>query len=100
MQKSKTASSKTEKEPLIRLTKKDLMPGWKMLLIRFGALIVALLLGSLIFMIVGANPLSAYVTMIAGSLGKKSGIRQVVKIAVLSAVQPFHEILKLGFLLL
>ncbi len=82
MQKSKTASSKTEKEPLIRLTKKDLMPGWKMLLIRFGALIVALLLGSLIFMIVGANPLSAYVTMIAGSLGKKSGIRQVVKIAV------------------
>lgn len=49
--------------------------------IRIAAFIVALLLSCLVFMAAGANPAEAYKTMISGALGKKSGLRQVVKVA-------------------
>ncbi len=51
-------------------------------LIRLGALVFAIILGGLVFMIAGANPLTAYGTILSGSLGKVTGIRQVVKTAV------------------
>ena len=54
----------------------------KIWLIRLGALVFAILLGALVFVIAGANPLTAYGTILSGSLGKASGIRQVVKTAV------------------
>ncbi|MBO5993881.1 MAG: ABC transporter permease [Firmicutes bacterium] len=72
----------TEKEPLIRLTKREDMARSKVWLIRLGALIFAIILGGLVFIIAGANPLTAYGTILSGSLGKVTGIRQVVKIAV------------------
>ena len=71
-----------EKTPLIRLAKREDMPKHKIWLIRLAAFGVAILIGMIIFAIAGANPLQAYGTMIASSLGKKSGIRQVVKNAV------------------
>ena len=70
------------KEPLIRLAKRDSMPSWKIWCIRIGSIILALLLGALIIGAIGVNPLQAYGTIISGSLGKKSAIRQTVKIAV------------------
>jgi len=70
------------KDPLIRLAKRDNMSKAKVWMIRIGALVFALLLGSLIFLIVGASPLTAYGAMLSSSLGKASGIRQVVKTAV------------------
>ncbi len=54
----------------------------KIWLIRLGALVFAILLGALVFVIAGANPLTAYGTILSGSLGKASGLRQVVKTAV------------------
>lgn len=72
----------TEKEPLIRLTKRENMSKTKIWLIRLGALVFAIILGGLVFMIAGANPVTAYGTILSGSLGKASGIRQVVKVAV------------------
>ena len=54
----------------------------KIWLIRLGALVFAILLGALVFVIAGANPITAYGTILSGSLGKASGLRQVVKTAV------------------
>lgn len=51
-------------------------------LIRLGALVFAIILGGIVFMIAGANPVTAYGTILSGSLGKASGLRQVVKTAV------------------
>ena len=71
-----------EKEPLIRLTKRENMSSTKIWLIRFGALIFAIILGGIVFVIAGANPITAYGTILSGSLGKVTGIRQVIKTAV------------------
>jgi len=69
-------------EPLIRLAKRDPLPGWKVWCIRIGSIVLALLLGALIMAAIGVNPLEAYGTILSGSLGKKTAIRQTVKIAV------------------
>ena len=71
-----------QKIPLIRLAKRDGMEGWKVWCIRCGSILFALLLGALVMALVGANPVTAYGTMISGALGKKSAIRQTVKLAV------------------
>ena len=70
-----------EKSPLIRISKRENMNPHTIWLIRFLAFIVAILLSLLVLMAAGANPIEAYKTMISGALGKKSGIRQVVKVA-------------------
>lgn len=70
------------KEPLIRLAKRDAMPGWQSWAIRIGSIVLALLLGALVIGIVGTNPLEAYRTIITGSLGKKAYVKQTVKIAI------------------
>ena len=71
-----------ERTPLIRLAKREDMAKGKVWLIRLAAFAVAILIGMIIFAIAGADPIKAYGTMLASSLGKKSGIRQVVKNAV------------------
>ena len=71
-----------DKTPLIRLAKREDMGKGKVWLIRLAAFGVAILVGMIIFAIAGADPIKAYGTMLASSLGKKSGIRQVVKNAV------------------
>ena len=70
------------KTPLIRLAARENMNRRTVWLIRLAALAVALLIGCLIFLIVETNPFTAYGTMISGALGKKSGLRQVVKNAI------------------
>ena len=50
--------------------------------IRVGSILLALLLGALVIAISGVNPFKAYGTIITGALGKKTAIRQTVKIAV------------------
>ncbi len=70
------------KEPLIRLAKREDMARSQMWAIRLGAFLFAIILGGLIFFLVDSNPVEAYGTMIAGALGKKSGLRQVAKLAI------------------
>ena len=70
------------KMPLIRLAKRNSMDPKRVWAIRLGSILVALLLGSLVIMITGNNPFTAYATMISGSLGRATAIRQTVKIAV------------------
>lgn len=71
-----------QKVPLIRLVKRDAMEPWKVWCIRGSSFLVAILLGGLIFLLMGNNPVTAYGTIIAGSLGKKTAIRQTVKLAI------------------
>ena len=71
-----------KKAPLIRLAKREGLESWKIWCIRAGAIVFALLLGALVMGLVGANPFAAYGTIVSGALGKKSAIRQTVKIAV------------------
>ena len=71
-----------EKTPFVRLTRRENMSRGKRWTIRLSAFILALLIGCLIFLIAGANPFTAYGTILSGSLGKASGFRQVIKIAV------------------
>ena len=68
--------------PLLRLAKRDGMPRGQVWAIRLGSFAAALLLSALIFLIMGHNPLGAFGTMVTGSLGKKTAIRQTVRIAI------------------
>ena len=58
------------------------MPAWQVWCIRGSSFIAAILLGALIFLVLGNNPISAYGTILSGSLGKSTAIRQTVKIAI------------------
>lgn len=71
-----------EKTPLIRLSKREDMPKSQVWMIRLGAFVFALILGMLIFVIAGANPVNAYGAIVTSALGKTTGIRQVVRNAV------------------
>ena len=71
-----------EKTPLMRISKRYAMSNAKMLMIRLLAFVVAIVMGGLIFLALDANPITTYVTMVQGSLGKVSGVRQVVKTAI------------------
>ncbi len=70
------------KTPLLRLAARENMSKGRIWLIRVIALLIAILMGCLIFLIADANPFTAYGTIISGALGKKSGLRQVAKNAI------------------
>ena len=73
---------KEQKTPLIRLAKRDGMSAGQVWGIRIGSFVVAILIGALIFLVMGSNPLAAYGTIVSGSLGKSTAIRQTVRIAI------------------
>ena len=83
------------KVPLIRLAKRDMMEPWKVWCIRLASIVLALLLGGLVMMIAlpdGATPIDGYTTIITGALGKKTAIRQTVKLAVRDAVLAYADV--------
>lgn len=51
-------------------------------MIRIAAFFAALIIGMLVFSIVDTNPLEAYAAIVRGALGKKAGIRQVIRNAI------------------
>ncbi len=73
---------KEQKTPLIRLAKRDGMSAGQVWGVRIGSFVVAILIGALIFLVMGSNPLAAYGTIVSGSLGKSTAIRQTVRIAI------------------
>lgn len=68
--------------PFIRLAKRENISKSKMWTIRFFAFIVAVLIGGIIFVISGSDPLTAYEALLGGSLGTETGFKQVIKTAV------------------
>ncbi len=71
-----------QKTPWIRLAKRDMMPRGRVWAIRGASFVAAILLGALIFVVIGNNPVSAYGTILSGSLGKRTAIWQTAKIAI------------------
>lgn len=78
---------KVKHTPLIRLAKRDAMEPWKRWAIRIAAIVLALLVGGVIMAAVIDTDsgnffqrfVGAYATVLDGSLGKKTAIRQTVK---------------------
>ncbi len=71
-----------EKQPLFHLARRDEMPKSKVWMIRAASFLAALVIGAVLFAVLGKNPIEAYATIITGSLAKPSALRQTVKIAV------------------
>lgn len=68
---------------MIRLSKRtDGMPTLQMWAIRIGSVFVALLLGALLLLALGYPPLQSYATIVNGSLGSPTFLRQTIKIAI------------------
>ena len=71
-----------QKMPFVRMAKRESMNPAAALGIRICSILVALILGSLVIGLTGTNPITAYGTIISGSLGKSTSIKQTVKIAI------------------
>ncbi|UQT49557.1 ABC transporter permease [Flavonifractor plautii] len=67
------------KTPLIRLAKRDGMVSAGQWGIRIAAILLALVVGGLVILLSGNNPIQGYAIIVEGALGKTSGIRQTVK---------------------
>ena len=67
------------KTPLIRLAKRDGMAGAGQWGIRIAAILLALVVGGLVILLSGNNPIQGYAIIVEAALGKTSGIRQTVK---------------------
>ena len=68
--------------PLIRLAKRDGMPRGQVWAIRGASFLLAIVIGALIFLLLGHSPFAAYGAILEGSLGRPTMLRQTVRIAV------------------
>ena len=76
------ATENIKKEPLIRVAKRPEVPKTKAMLIRLASIVVALLLGGLIILLLGYNPLAVYGDMVKGSVLSGTALKSTAKIAV------------------
>ena len=68
--------------PFLRLIRRPQMKAGKAWIIRIASFAAAILIGAILFLLIGNDPVEAYGTILSGSLGKASGIRQTVKLAI------------------
>ena len=76
------AYENTKKEPLIRIAKRPELPSGKAMLIRFSSVLVALLIGGLLILALGFNPVAVYGDIVKGSLLSGTALKATAKIAV------------------
>lgn len=72
----------SQREPLFHLAKQGDVSGRRAWAIRLASFVLAIFIGGLIFLFLGHNPFRAYGEIITGSLGRKTALRQTIKIAV------------------
>lgn len=72
----------SQKEPLVRMVKRDDLSKKKKWAIRLGAIVLALLVGCLFVAVLGHNPLAVYHDIIDGSLGGPSARRITIRTAI------------------
>ena len=70
------------RQTLFHVVQRDALPPVKAAAFRLMAVLAALLTGGLFLLALGLDPLAVYGTMISGSLGSESNIRETVKIAI------------------
>lgn len=84
------AKQRTEKvhEPLFHIVKRDRMPIWQSLSIRFGAILLGMIFcGLLVYVILGVDPVELYKTMWDGVFGTERRIWKMLKdLAVLLCI--------------
>ena len=68
--------------PMVRLAKRSDMSPRMIWCIRFGSILIALLLGCIPILLTGSNPIAAYEVIVAGSLSRPIYIRQTIRIAI------------------
>ena len=71
-----------QKEPLIRLAKRDDMSTPAAWAIRVGSILAALVLFAGLIVAVGYNPVSVYSAMLGGALGSSLNIQQTIKLMI------------------
>lgn len=71
-----------QKEPLIRLAKRDDMGTLAAWAIRIGSILAALVLFAGLIIAVGYDPISVYGAMVGGALGSPLNIQQTVKLMI------------------
>lgn len=74
--------TKAHREPFVRLAKREDMPQWKKWCIRLGAILMALVVGSLFIGVLGHNPLAVYGDMLAGCFGSSVAQQTTVRLAI------------------
>ncbi|MCF0123830.1 MAG: ABC transporter permease [Ruminiclostridium sp.] len=77
-----TEHKHSQREPLVRLAKRDDLSRGKKWAIRLGAIVLALLVGSLFILVLGHNPIEVYKGIVSGSLSGPSTRRVTVRLAI------------------
>lgn len=77
-----TEKQNIQREPLLRLAKRDDLSGGKKWAIRLVAIVLALVVGSLFIAVLGHNPIAVYHDIITGSLGGPSTAKVTVRVAI------------------
>ena len=73
---------KAHHEPLIRMVKRDDVSRQRTIAVRAAAIFGALLVGGVLILFMGHNPILVYAEMVRGSLGSALVIRDTVRIAI------------------
>jgi len=68
--------------PFVRIAKRNTVPLLQSMLIRAGGLLAALLVGSLLIISLGHNPIAVYADMINSAFGSRIGFNETVRIAI------------------
>ncbi|MDL2310800.1 ABC transporter permease [Peptostreptococcaceae bacterium OttesenSCG-928-C18] len=76
------AKVKTNKEPLIRIVKKENTSKQSAFLIRIISIILALITGGILMLILGKNPIEVYGSMVNGAFDGRIKIQETVKVAI------------------
>ena len=77
-----SAESGQAKEPLFRMVKRDAMSQRQAWTIRGVAFLLALATGGIIILLLGHNPFAVYASMVKGSWGSPTVIKETIKISV------------------
>lgn len=77
-----TEHKNPQKEPFVRLTKRDTLSQTKKWMIRLGAIVLALVVGALFVAVLGHNPLAVYRDILAGSIGGPSTRKATIRVAI------------------
>ncbi|MBR5338390.1 MAG: ABC transporter permease [Lachnospiraceae bacterium] len=75
-------SSKTVREPLLHIVKRDEIPAKKAMVLRIVAFLLALIAGGLFMLSIGCNPIEVYQTIIVGCFRSNMAIQATVKIMI------------------
>jgi ABC-type uncharacterized transport system permease subunit len=71
-----------QKEPFVRLAKRDDLSSGKKWGIRIGAIVLALLVGSIFVAVLGHNPIAVYQDIITGSLGSATARKATIRVCI------------------